>query len=59
MEELKTAIDSALFERYGENTSRGCYVNGAWLSVEAITTLIFDVIDVNNHLFIDEENTAY
>lgn len=59
MEELKNAITSALLERYGESTARGCYINGAWLSVEAITTLIFDVIDVHEHLFVDEENTTY
>lgn len=59
MEELKNAIASALLERYGESTERGCYINGAWLSVDAISTLIFDVIDVHDHLFIDEETATY
>lgn len=59
MEELKNAIESALLERYGESTNRGCYINGAWLSVEAITMLIFDIINIYGHLFIDEENATY
>ena len=58
MEELKNAIESALIERYGESTERGCYINGAWLSVDAITTLIFDVINTLDHVFIDEENAT-
>ena len=59
MEELKNAIESALVENYGEINSNGCYINGAWLSVESIALLIFDVINDNDHLFADEENATY
>ena len=33
-------IKEALKKRYGEITDRGCYVNGRWLSLDAILEII-------------------
>ena len=54
MEELKNAIETALIERYGKIDNLGCYNNGTRTSTEIIFNLICDIINKNEHLFIEE-----
>jgi hypothetical protein len=54
MEELKNAIETALTKMYGGIDNFGCYKNGAWISTEIFFNLFCEIINENEHLFIEE-----
>jgi hypothetical protein len=54
MEELKNAIETALIKKYGSIDNLGCYNNGSWISTEIVFNLICEIINENEHLFIEE-----
>ena len=46
-ETLKDAIEDRLQEVFGSDFDSGCYINGEWLSVNAVLDIVLDEIQSN------------
>ncbi len=49
-EEIKKKILKRLHRAYGSDLNSGCYVNGKWLSVNAVVRIVLEELKLNDIL---------
>lgn len=53
--QMKEEIKEAIERVFGEIDDCGCYrYNGAWLSTESILEIVFETIDYNDYMFMED-----
>ena len=54
-EQMKQAIKEEMERVFGEINDCGCYKhNGQWFSTESVLNVVFDAIDNNDYLFLED-----